>query len=265
MEVFESEVCFAVFEITDHNMNSVQVELTRLKTTSANIPILAVVSKDTANIVKFAMNSGIHDVMLLPTSKAFFMKSVQDKMEPYYEKFKSPESNTNNISSEFVAIEGLEGTPIFESLTFEIKRAQRGQYSVTFIMAHMTGITQDELKHLFNNSKTFLRDTDNVIVYDERTFIGVFPFVSKDNVIIIEQKFRDAFEAEFTNPLTNRIFMFSATYPDEETEISSILKRLESGISNSMLIDSIKTPLNELSKTEIESYKQKIRQYKRFF
>jgi GGDEF domain-containing protein len=133
-------------------------------------------------------------------------------------------------------------------------------------MAHMILDTQEELKNLFRRVRTFLRDTDKVIIFDEETFVGIFPFAPKDNVTVIEQKFREAFTEEFGGPPSKkRLFLFSATYPDDEKELTKLIDRLENGINNSMLIDSIKSPLNALTKTEIEHYKQKIRQYKKFF
>lgn len=82
----------------------------------------------------------------------------------------------------------------------------------------------------------------------------------------MEEKFREAFKLELGTPGHHkRLYLYSATYPYDESSLDLLIERLENGINNSMVINSIQTPLKALSRTEIENYKQKIRQYKRFF
>lgn len=113
--------------------------------------------------------------------------------------------------------------------------------------------------------KACLRDTDRLIKMDDKDFLGIFPYTEKEFALVLEQKFRRAFEAEFGKPGHHiNLFLFSATYPIDERSAEKLLERLKNGIGNSMTVTSIKVPLNTLSKNELESYKQKIRQYRRF-
>ena len=264
LNAFGSKVCLAIFEITDWNMNALQVEIDHLKIMFSSIPILAVVSKDTADVINFAMRAGIRDVLLLPINRELYMQTVDDKMEPYYASNTDvkAKSTLKSIFSE----EDIENMGIKEALTLEIKRAHRGGYSLSFIMGHLIGGTPDAILGLFQRIKSFLRDTDKIIIADDENFVGVFPFTPKENLPVIEEKFREAFQEEFGKPgLHKKLFLFTATFPEDDSDLYLLLARMENGISNSMLIDTIKTPLNALSKTELENYKKKIQQYKKFF
>lgn len=263
LNAFGSKVYLAIFEINDWNMNAVKVEIEHLNLVFSSIPILAVVSKDTADVISFAMRAGIRDVLLLPQNRELYMQTVDDKMGPYYAN--NPDMNEKSTMKSIFAEEDIENMDIKESLNLEIKRAHRGGYSLSFIMAHLIGGTPDLKISLFQRIKTILRDTDKVIIADEGNFIGVFPFTPKENLPVIEVKFREAFEEEFGKiGLNKKFFLFTATFPDDDTDLNLLIARMENGISNSMLIDTIKTPLNSLSKSELENYKQKIQQYKKF-
>lgn len=264
LKAFGNRVCLVILEITDLNLDSIAVEIVSLKAKALPIPIMALVSKDTSDVVTFAMRNGIEDVLLLPKNRELYNKAIENKMAPFYAQFNYPQQGIpkENLLSEVI----FDNPDIKESLNLEIKRAQRGRYSLSLVMAHINGEVADAVKGLFKRIETILRDTDKVLMVDDVTFIGVFPFTPKDYVPTIEQKFREAFQQEFGKPDHYRkLTLSTATYPYDETNLDSLLTRLENGIHNSTLIDSIKSPLNDLSKTEIENYKQKVRQYKKFF
>lgn len=263
LDAFGSKICMLILEITDWNMNAVKVEIDRLKGFLAPIPMLAVVSKDTAEIVTFAMRSGIRDILLLPKNRELYQRTVQEKMGNYYERF-NPQKFASEREDRLYR-EHLENRGIHDYLGMELKRSKRGGYPLTMVMAKLTGEGPELIKDLDQSVKNFLRDTDRILVVDDQTFIGVFPFTQKDYVPIIEQKFRQTFDREIGKTGNHkRLCIYGVTYPPYETSLETLLKRMENGIKNSMVINSIQTPLNDLSRSEIESYKQKIRQYRRF-
>ncbi len=264
LEAFGKEICLAVFEINDWNKTAIRVEIDRLKEVTSSISMLAVVWKDTAEVVTYVMNTGIRDVLLLPKNRERYKQIVEEKLAPYYEKLNPPESAKKEEPR--FNLEIMENPGVMEALNRELKYAQRGNYPLSLVMAHYNGDGEDVVKGLIDKVKTFLRDTDKVLRVDMETFIGVFPFTEKDFVPILEEKFREAFKLELGRPGNYRkLYLYSATYPHDETSLDLLLERLENGINNSMVISTIRSPLNALSRTEIENYKQKIRQYKRFF
>ena len=101
---------------------------------------------------------------------------------------------------------------------------------------------------------------------DEDTFIAVFPFVEKANVPLLEEKFREAFKKESKRVGIHKKFcLYGATFPDDGDSLEQLLDRLEKGINNSLVISSVQIPLSSLTVSDIEEYKKKIRQYKKFF
>lgn len=263
LDAFSSGVCMAVLEITDWNMNSIQVEIDHLKTACPSIPLMAVVTKDTADIVAFAMRAGIRDILLLPKNRELYVRTVQEKMSTYYERFhpkkQEKEQDTLNIKQSLVE-RGLK-----EYLKMELKRAQRGKYPLSMVMAHLSGEAPEAINRLVLRLKKWLRETDKILHVDEHTLLGVFPFTQKEDVPIIEEKLREASEIELGKMRNHKkLCLYGTTYPQDETVLDMLLERMENGINNSLVINTIKSPLNVLSRVEIEEYKQKIRQYKKF-
>ncbi|MCX7774295.1 MAG: hypothetical protein N2376_14420 [Clostridia bacterium] len=265
MDAFGAKVCLMILEITDWNQNAIQVELNLLKNSPfQHLPIMAVVSKDTADVVTFAMKSGIRDVFLLPKQRELYRKTVCEKMSTYYQQFLPPVEEKPKERNLFEEL--LENPNLKETLSLEIQRAQRGSYALTLVLAHLSGEKSDFAKNLYQRVKGQTRATDKVLMIDDETFMGVFPFAQKDHTPIIEQKIREAYDLESRKQAGPRkLNLFTATYPDDDTSLDMLLERLENGVNNSIVINSIRTPLNALSKTEIENFKQKIRQYRRFF
>lgn len=264
LDSFGSKVCLAIFEITDYNMNAVGVEIDYLKKSLyAEMPIMAIVSKDTADVVTFSMRAGIQDVLLLPAQRELYHSRVNEKMNSYYQQFAS--SCEDEVSKPNLTENIMGNTSIKDAMQLELRHAQRGGYPLAFILAYLTPEGEEIAKTLFFKVKEQLRTTDKIYMINDETFIGLLPFTYKKHCTIIEQKIREAFDNEVRRKGGSvKLNLFTTSFPDDDTELSLILERLENGVNNSAAINSIRSPLNDLSKAELESYRQKIRQYKKF-
>lgn len=262
LEAFGDNVVLAVTEITKENFDTVESEIECVKKECPSIPILAIVFKDTSDIVKFALNTGIKDVLLLPKNSESYINLIQAKMDVYYTEF----SKAGELKEPPISEKIQQKVDIKETLTIELKRAMRGEYSISFVMAYLSGHEPEAVISLIKNVNAFMRETDKLIEMSEDTFIGIFPFTSKSSVPIIEERFRDAFKRELSRMgIHKKLCLYSATYPHDGTTIEALLDRMEMGINNSLVINSVNTPLNAMTKSEIEEYKKKIKQYKKFF
>ncbi len=260
LDTFGSSISLALLEITNDNISIVKEEIDCIRSNVPQMPLMAVVSKDTSDIVTFATRSGIKDVMFLPKSKESYRKLIEEKLQPYYDQWVPSVLPSQSVLADFI-----EQPDLKESMAIEFKHAQRGNYPVTLVMACLTGQEACKAPGFYGRVRTYLRDTDKLLKVDNKAFLGVFPYTQKEYALVLEQKFRRAFEAEFGKPGHHiNLYLYSATFPVDEDHPEKILERLKNGINNSMTITSLKVPLNTLSRSELESYKQKIRQYRRF-
>jgi len=249
-----------VTEIVAENIPVLSDIVGLIRSRYPSVPVLALVYKDTFEIVNTAIKLGIKDILYLTKNSENYVKAIQDKMAKYYETINAQEKEIDLSESIHEKIS------VKESLNLELKRAVRGKYPISFILAHLSGHEPEAVNSIINTSKKFIRDTDKLLLIDEDTFIGAFPFVEKANVPLLEDKFRNAFKNESKKVGIHKKFcLYGATFPDDGDNLDELLSRLEKGISNMLAINSVQTTLNSLSPTDIENYKQKIRQYKKFF
>lgn len=260
LDAYGDSIVLAVIEITDDNKASVYEVVNRIKDVYPSVPVVAIVYKDTYEIVNFAIRLGVKDILFLTKNVETYVEAIQNKMANYYDIIKKQEKDT--FLSEMIN----EDINIRESLNLELKRAIRGNYSISFILAYLSGHEPEVVQSIINTSKRFIRDTDKLLLMDEDTFIAVFPFVEKANVPLLEEKFREAFKKESKRVGIHKKFcLYGATFPDDGDSLEQLLDRLEKGINNSLVISSVQIPLSSLTVSDIEEYKKKNRQYKKFF
>lgn len=260
LNAFENKLSFGVMEITDNNMAEIKSEITYIRSEHLSIPIIAIVSKSTSSVIKFAIENGINDILLLPAKKELFEQNINEKLAPYFTQINSFIKDEkqliffNNV---------LENSYVKEILEIEMKSAQRGQYPLAVIAIYLEKQIPKNLKDFTQSIKSLFRGTDKIFMINNKTFLALLPFVTKENISIVEQKLRKSFEQKLDNAA--KIHLYSVLYPNDASDINDLFERLEYGINNSIAISEIKAPLKELTKTDIENYRKKIRQYQKFF
>ncbi|NLX63367.1 MAG: hypothetical protein GX022_01100 [Clostridiaceae bacterium] len=260
LDAYGDYIVLFITEIVDENSPALNDVVEYLRNRYPSVPVLALVYKDTYETVNTALKLGVKDILFLTKNSENYVKAIQDKMAKYYETINKQEKETD--------LSGLihENISVKESLNFELKRAIRGNYSISFILAHLSGHEPEVVSSIINTSKKFIRDIDKILSIDDDTFIGAFPFVEKANVPLLEEKFRNAFKNESKKVGIHKKFcLFGVTFPDDGDNLDELLSRLEKGIANMLAINSVQTTLNSLSATDIENFKKKTRQFKKFF
>ena len=255
---YGKSIVLVVIEIIDDKMYDLEDTLSHFKAIYPSVPVVAIVYKDTYEIVNFAMKLGVKDILFLTKNVETYTDAIQNKMAYYYDIINKQQKET--FLSEMIH----ENISIKESLNLELRRAVRGGYSISFILAYLTGYGPETIKSIIDSSKRFIRDTDKLFSMDEDTLIAAFPFVGKSYVPLLEGKFREAFKAQKMG-IHKKFCLYGATFPDDGDTLEKLLDRLEKGINNSMVINNVHIPLNTLSLSDIEDYKKKIKQYKKFF
>lgn len=261
LDAFGDSVVLAIFEIVDNNMSAVRDIISQFKKICPSAPVMAIVYKDTSDIVKHAMKLGVKDILFLTKNIETYEEIIQTRMAHHYKninKFQLKDPLLFEIYDENMSIK--------EALGIELKRAVRGDYSLSFIIAYLSGNDPKAVQSIANTIKKFIRDTDKMFLVDNRTFVIAFPFVEKIHVPTLEEKFREAFKKEEKKVgINKKLCLYSSTFPDDGDNLEQLLDRLEKGINNSMVINSVQAPLNSFTQSDIEDYKKKIRQYKKFF
>lgn len=260
LDAYGDSIALFVTEIVDENNLIANDVVSRIRSGYPSVPVLALVYTDTYEIVNTAIKRGIKDILFLSKNPENYVNAIQNKMVKYYEIINKQEKETD--------LSGLihENISVKESLNLELKRAIRGNYSISFILVHLSGQEPEVIKSIINTSKRFIRDTDKLLLIDEDTFMVAFHFVEKANVPLLEEKFRNAFKNESKKVGIHKEFcLYGATFPDDGDNLDELLSRLEKGISNMLAINSVLIPLSSLTQSDIENYKKKIKQYKKFF
>ena len=205
--------------------------MNRIKDVYPSVPVVAIVYKDTYEIVNFAIRLGVKDILFLTKNVETYVEAIQNKMANYYDIIKKQEKDT--FLSEMIN----EDINIRESLNLELKRAIRGNYSISFILAYLSGHEPEVVQSIINTSKRFIRDTDKLLLMDEDTFIAVFPFVEKANVPLLEEKFREAFKKESKRVGIHKKFcLYGATFPDDGDSLEQLLDRLRKASTTAWLL-----------------------------
>lgn len=266
LEVHAADFILYVLEVGENHAAPLYEGLAQFKKTKAagNIPVMAIIPKDTAEYVSPAVEYGVEELVLLPRTKESYKTFLTDKLTAVLKRI-----DPDELQSEPEAVtfwESADSDVIRERLEADLRHAARGRYPLSLLMIRFTGVEGDKSEKFIERLKTNLRETDAIWRFTPNTWLISCPFTEKTFIIEVERKIFSAFESEIGQSGHHRkINLFTATYPTDEDNLSSLLNRLLNGIRNSMVINSITTPLNSLSRAELENYRKQIRQYRKYF
>lgn len=265
ISVYPSNFVLFIIEITEESLSTIFDEIAEIKENEPfiNIPILALIPRDTPDIITSALKSGIEDVFLIPKSSASFKQHLHGKINAAIKQFVPIEfsSKYKKKKSEEIDIEKVK-----ELIYTDIKLANRGKYPISFLMIKFTKVKEDDAYGFIERLSRILRETDKILRLSDFEWVIVCPFTEKKYIIEVERKVFVAFRAEMESEYNNKkINLDSATYPEDSESLDKILEKLELGIKNNMAINKINVPLKSLSPKELEDYKKIIQQYKKFF
>lgn len=266
LSVYPSEFILYILEVTEDSLPNIFTETSALKRNGPLVktPVLALVPRDTSDIVSSALKSGIEDVFLFPKARESYRQQITDKITATLKKLDPVEPPPKPREEAPLEETGIE--TIRDRLESELRHANRGKYPLSVLMIRFTDVEPDKAEKFIDRLKSILRETDTVYKLKNHTWMITCPFTEKKYIVEVERKIFSTFEAEMGEKRDHKkINLFTAAYPQDEDNLDRILERLETGISNSMAINSIKTPLNTLTRDELEDYRRKMKQYKKFF
>ncbi|MBP7174930.1 MAG: hypothetical protein KBA53_01760 [Thermoclostridium sp.] len=260
LDIFQDTIFFQIIQIGRETSKEQYEFVRKMKEESAtDFPVLAIIPDDVSEFVGGAKKAGIEDVVLIPEKReqmrdifytriTEFVKTLPHE-EPIHEHELQKAYGTADLTTD-------------EAIKREINRAVRGKYSISFVMGRFTGINVGSIHEFYDKLKKDMRDTDRIISYDYHTVIVVCPFTVKSYLIEVEKKIREAFEGMFGYSRVRRLDMYGVTYPDDGTNIIELTGILEKGVHDSIIISSIREPLNSISRERLEEYRKMLKLYK---
>ncbi|NLN65378.1 MAG: hypothetical protein GX144_08220 [Clostridiaceae bacterium] len=261
LKIFQDTIIFLVIQISSV---SYKEQFSFVKSVKDNavpsFPVFAIIPSDSREFVGSAKKAGIEDVVLIPENRERFHKSFIARLNAFMEK--------NPVIGQVLEAQMLHKSNVInllsdEELKYEIKRANRGKYSVSFVMGKFAGVHIEQIQNFYITLKKEMRDTDRIISYDYHSFVVVCPFTVKSYRVEVEKKIRDAFETAFGGySRVQRLNMYGVTYPDDGESISELVTLMDKGVHDSMIISSIQEPLNEISRGRLEEYRNMLKLYK---
>lgn len=206
--------CVIVY--SDSDEKEYLLEIAKIRAANRKIPIILISSGNTVSFIHKVINHGVNDIILMPFTDQFLIERVYRIIN------KGSEKNKN------VEIISLS---LFKYLNGELKKAQKGNYPLSMML---TTLQYDDEEKYSKKQKNFFLDvfsdnlkglyfeTDLFIRFDQKYYLGVFPFCSSKNESIILSKNTERFNRLVLMnmlPADSRMITAFVSYPDTMSNI----------------------------------------------
>jgi len=206
--------CVIVY--SDSDEKEYLLEIAKIRAANRKIPIILISSGNTVSFIHKVINHGVNDIILMPFTDQFLIERVYRIIN------KGSEKNKN------VEIISLS---LFKYLNGELKKAQKGNYPLSMML---TTLQYDDEEKYSKKQKNFFLDvfsdnlkglyfeTDLFIRFDQKYYLGVFPFCSSKNESIILSKNTERFNRLVLMnmlPADSRMITAFVSYPDNMNNI----------------------------------------------
>ena len=206
--------CVIVY--SDSDEKEYLLEIAKIRAANRKIPIILITSGNTVSFIHKVINHGVNDIILMPFTDQFLIERVYRIIN------KGSEKNKN------VEIISLS---LFKYLNGELKKAQKGNYPLSMML---TTLQYDDEEKYSKKQKNFFLDvfsdnlkglyfeTDLFIRFDQKYYLGVFPFCSSKNESIILSKNTERFNRLVLMnmlPADSRMITAFVSYPDNMNNI----------------------------------------------
>lgn len=190
------------------------------------IPFLLVSARIDKETVALAFKEGARDVITKPVNYEHIKKRIDNIIAPEY---KVKEKRTI--------------MDYYNQINNEIKRAKRGKYNLSILLA---GIFQKaDLKSAHKESyfskiidleqkypdelKKIMRDTDTIVSLSPSEYLFILPFTVKEGTTVIHQKIQHIFNSMVDNKERDNLLMIvgTATYPEEGESTDDLILKIE--------------------------------------
>ncbi len=216
--------------------------LNKIKERKPDIPIIIITSYNKRQIFLRCITEGAADYILKPFEDDFLVDKVFALLK---------QNKQNNMETANIVFD------LFNYLKTELKKATKGNYSLTLLMCTLFDIQEESTTLLERKYTPFidsfyqlvlknLWDTDIFERYGSQTFIGVFPYCGSSDTDKIVNKLNSSYEvasSEQKSVSSLRIAISSITCSSETSDPKELL------ISLGTMIDS---KIEEMKKAAIE-------------
>lgn len=199
-------------------------------------PIIIMTSEPKKTLFVEAMLQGATDFIIKPFTDQLLVEKIQKYLVP-------PDySNTELITMD-----------LNQYVRGELRKAEKGKFPLSLMFMYFennssTIINEHETNNfVFNNMKKLFWDTDLFIRFASEHGLGIFPFCSDENTVILKTKIESNFDSLKTeNDFLKDYNMICAfvTYPSDTTDIDKVFNLFINRINEKFLNISIPTQEN---------------------
>ncbi|MGM0652466.1 MAG: response regulator [Bacillota bacterium] len=198
----------------------------RQLTGTEKVPFILVSARVSKDVVADAYKEGAKDVIVKPVN---------------YEQLKNRIDRI--ISPEHVAKEAKSIMDHHRQIQMEIKRAQRGEYEVSIVLAgifkkldyksvHKESASVDaiDLKQRYPEElQNIMRETDAIISLSPSEYLFVLPFTGADGIVVVKEKLAGIFMKLVSKEERNNLLMIlgAATYPEDGDTADQLISSIE--------------------------------------
>ena len=203
-----------------------------------------------SQIIDDTLALNVKDIIVLPMKRDDLKRKI---LPPVYVVSKAeamPKEPVKLNTSE----DSVQKTFREEPLVIEIARANRGNYPLSLVLVNAVDFSKEAFSLFEDELRRLLRTTDEILEYDEKTMLLMCPFTTKDHVVEVENKVREAFSAvRFRGYSNGNMYLYGVTYPTDGRFSKPLLRLLKDGIHDSRLFSELDGPLSKLTQKDVRN------------
>lgn len=234
---------------SDSDEKECLLEISKIRSANSKIPIILISSGNTISFINKVINHGVSDIILMPFTDQFLVERVCKIIN---------KGNAKNRNVEIISLS------LFKYLNGELKKAQKGNYPLSMML---TTLQYDDEEKYTKKQKNFFLDvfsdnlkglyfeTDLFIRFDQKYYLGVFPFCSSKNESIILSKNIERFNRLVLMnmlPADSRMITAFVSYPDTMSNIVDGFKVLMKTIRHDFSDNDLEIYFDEYGRIEFE-------------
>lgn len=241
MNLFKDSVVLMIHELNVMNKTNDLLLIKEAK--KHDIKVLVIAQRYDTSIIDDVMGVGADDIVVSPLKEIVLKNKIKTLIN------KAPCMTQVNDREKYKLMID------YKLIEQELIRADRGKYSLSFIMIEFSGILEEEIEWFIDKLNEKLRETDLVLRYCVNRLLIICPFTIKENIVEVENKVR-LVRSENYNQFKMKVamFVYGISYPNDAVTIEDLCSLLDSGINKSIMLSSLRGTFNDMNKEEKETY-----------
>lgn len=203
-----------------------------------------------SKIIDDTLALNVKDIIVLPIKRDDLKRKM---LPPVYVISKAPAMPKEPIR---LNVDDSNQSSIFDDdpLVIEIARANRGNYPLSLVLVNLANFSKDALTLFEDELRLLLRTTDEILHYDESDMLLMCPFTTKENLVQVENKVREAYsKVRFKGFNSGSMYLYGVTYPVDGRFSKPLLRLLKDGIHDSRLFSELEGPLSKLTQKDVRN------------